>query len=117
MAKRSGTDISRDLPASPIIFLDNRVGLGHAVRLQVGRVPADESAGPQSEHTEQDDSCQPGTVGEIAPGRLASLARIQPLPMVAGRARQRRLGLLELSSTSRAREQTRRSAGSATEDR
>src|SRR5262245_8777094 len=77
-----------DFPSLPVALLDEGVRFRQALRLQGVRVPVDHPPGPQREHAQQHDFGEAGGVLEIAPRRLAALAGVQPVTLVALGPRQ-----------------------------
>src|SRR5262249_58674527 len=85
-----GSQVSSSVfPPFAIAFLDERIRLGHALRLQVRRVPLDDSARPQGEYAQEHDLGQAGAVLEVAPPRPSALAGVEPVAVVAGGPGQR----------------------------
>ena len=93
-ANGSGRDVPPMLqyPSGAVITMDEEIVDGPVRGTHSGAVPLDLSADAERDVAQQNQLGERAGVVEAGPGGLSGLAGLDPLGMVAGRTRKRRLG-------------------------
>src|SRR6516164_1561652 len=92
---------NRNLPRRAVFLGQVLVGFGMIDDPFGGRVPFQLFARPERDVSQVADRGKPVAVSEVARARFSRLDGVEPLPMVAHRAREARLGQVDLLASLR----------------